>query len=626
MRTQRLCLCLTLSILIAPRICSGGEPKKLRWLLPPESPWTQLSVAAATSSGGNEKRFGLAAGVIGGDVYAIGGTNGFKPLSTVRHFNPKFGAWRDGPPMPTPRSELAVAASGGILFAIGGASSRGASDAVEAFDPKTGRWEKRAAMPTPRRGLSVAVLDGLIYAAGGRDVAGSVAAVEVYDPRKNLWLKKSPLPTAVETRQSFIAVDGILYLFGGRGGKSCLRKVQAYNPESDAWAVDADLPTADCYLSVAAHGDAIFAFGGIHRTAKDTSAATLVYFPKTGQWRNDHYAVPFMENFALAGAGGKFYLMGGKINGSAETPLRIFDPALGIKGPTTEMRVVTDYGVPPPEHSPSKTEPPVAGIAAAGVVSDVDGYRGTTNSRPNDFALVIGIEKYRSISDAQFAERDADTFHQYARTVLGVPKDNVILLLNEHASQADLSKYLEEWLPRNVGPDSRVYVYYSGHGTPDVTGKNSYIVPWDGDPSYLKSRAYPLSKLYKSLDSLRAKEVVVLLDACFSGTGPRSLVAKGLRPLVVVTQTPVPHGGRLTVLTASSADEAAGTMEGQGHGMFTYFLLKGLKDSPFSKKGEAVKLEDLYRYLREQVPAAARRQNREQTPQMFTSNAAMTLY
>lgn len=624
MRTLRLCL--TLSMLITPGFSSGAERKKYSWSFPPETPWTQLSEVEAASSVGHEKRFGLAAGAIGGDVYAVGGTNGFKPLSTVRYFNPKAGVWRDGPPLPTPRSELAVAVSGGVLFAIGGTSNHKPLDTVEAFDPKTGRWEKRAPMPTPRRGLSVAVLDGLVYAAGGRDEAGAVAAVEAYDPERNKWLRKSPLPIAVETRHSLTVSDGILYLFGGRGEKSCLRKVQAYNPATDTWADEADLPTADCYLSVAAQGDAIFAFGGIHRTAKDTSAATLVYFPKTGNWRNDHYAVPFMESFALAAAGGKFYLMGGKMNGSIDTAFRTFDPAIGVIAPSTAPRIVMDYWEAPPEPTYTKTEAPAAGKVTAGAISDVDGYRGTTSPRPRDFALIIGIEKYRSISDAQFAERDADTFHQYARTVLGVPKDNIILLVNEHASQADLAKYLEEWLPRNVGADSRVYVYYSGHGTPDATGKNSYIVPWDGDPSYLKSRAYPLSKLYKSLDSLRAKEVIVLLDACFSGTGPRSLVAKGLRPLVVVTQTPVPRGGRLTVLTASSADEVAGTLEGQGHGMFTYFLLKGLKDSPYSKKGESAKLAGLYRYLREQIPAAARRQNREQTPQMFTSNADMILY
>src|SRR5208282_423170 len=119
--------------------------------------------------------------------------------------------------------------------------------------------------------------------------------------------------------------------------------------------------------------------------------------------------------------------------------------------------------------------------------------------------------------------------------------------------------------------------YYSGHGAPDPADSTAYLVPWDGDASYLKPSAYPVSRLYEKLAALKAKQVIVMLDSCFSGAGGRSVIAKGARPLVNVVHTAVPQDSQITVLAASSGDQISGTIDDQGHGMFTYYLLKGLK-------------------------------------------------
>lgn len=575
-----------------------------------KDPWSQWTDLESINYGGSEERYGLAGGTAGGKVYAIGGTNGFKPLSLVRYFDPNVGYWREGPPLTTPRSRLAVAVSGGVLYAIGGAGGSGSTalSTVEALDPRIGRWKLKSPMPTPRYGLSVAVHDGAIYAVGGRDGDGVVAAVEVYDPKKDAWIKRAPLPDAVDSRASLAVMDGMLYLFGGRGAGACLGKVQAYNPSSDLWAVESNIPAGDCYLSVAVVEDEIYSFGAIHRKGVETAARALTFSPKTGRWQTKPYDRPFIEDFALAALNGKFYFMGGKQGGSAKTSMRVFDSGTIAK----------------PEPQPIPSDAQAGSVPLKRIPSDVDGFAGKTAPRSSDFAVVVGIQKYRGVMEADYAERDAAIFKQYAQSVLGVPNENIILLLNQQASQADLTKYLEEWLPRNVTKTSRVIFYFSGHGAPDPEGGNSYLVPWDGDPSYLKTKAYSVARLYSGLASLRAKEVVVLLDACFSGTGPRSLLSKGLRPLVAAVQTPLPRGGKLAVLTAASSNEVAGTFEEQGHGLFTYFVLKGLKGQAGADGHLA--LDGLYRYVNDNVSTAARRQNREQTPQMFSVNPQLKLY
>ncbi len=257
----------------------------------------------------------------------------------------------------------------------------------------------------------------------------------------------------------------------------------------------------------------------------------------------------------------------------------------------------------------ASAEKPAAKPAA--VRSDVDEPRRRFPERPDDFALVVGIEKYSDLPDASFAERDARAVKEHL-LALGVPERNVIHLAGDKAGRSALAKYLELWLPRNVTAKGRLFFYFSGHGAPDVKTGQAYLVPWDGDANFLEATGYPVSRLYEKLHALKAREVVVALDACFSGAGGRSVLAKGARPLVTkVDAGTVPAD--LTVLAAASEDEITSALDEQGHGIFTYYLLKGLGGAAADGSG-VVTAKGLFDYLRPKVQDAARRQNREQTP------------
>lgn len=243
-------------------------------------------------------------------------------------------------------------------------------------------------------------------------------------------------------------------------------------------------------------------------------------------------------------------------------------------------------------------------------VSDVDAPKGRAAQRPDDFALVVGIEEYQSLPKADFGARDAKTVRRHLEA-LGFPPRNIISLEGSQATGNKLKSYLEEWLPLNVKETSTLFVYYSGHGAPDPRTGEAYLVPWDGDASFLKSTAYPLKKLYADLSKTKAKRVLVALDACFSGAGGRSVLAQGARPLVAkVDDGAAAAGTRVTVLAAASGEEITGSFNEQGHGMFTYFLLKGLSEGKRTAK-------ELHEFLSPRVQDEARRQNRQQTPMLL---------
>lgn len=253
--------------------------------------------------------------------------------------------------------------------------------------------------------------------------------------------------------------------------------------------------------------------------------------------------------------------------------------------------------------SPAKSVPAVKTYS-----SEIDrpGYQAP--ERPNDFAVVIGVEKYQSLPPADFAERDAAAMKDHL-IALGYPSRNVVLLTGTDAGRAGIEKYIESWLPRNVRESSTVFVYFSGHGSPDVSNGSAYLVPWDGDPKFLENTGYPVKRLFDKLNGLKAKNILVAMDSCFSGAGGRSVLAKGVRPLVAKIDGGSSAVGRLVVFSASGPDEITGADEIHGHGLFTYHFLRALQLS----KGEA-SVSQIYTALKPRVQDAARRDNREQTP------------
>jgi hypothetical protein len=250
-----------------------------------------------------------------------------------------------------------------------------------------------------------------------------------------------------------------------------------------------------------------------------------------------------------------------------------------------------------------------APVAAAVVYkSDVDAPAYKVSENPDAYALVVGVEKYNTLPDARFADRDAKAMNAHL-LAMGYPQRNIVLLTGSQATRTGLAKNLEAWLPNNVTERSTVLFYFSGHGAPDAKTSLAYLVPMDGDPQYLEETAYPIKRLYAKLAALKAKRVLVALDSCFSGAGGRSVLAQGTRPLVGKLQTP--PTGRVVSLSASASDEVTGTAEDQGHGLFTYQLLKALTET--AGRGTVA---ELYGALRPRVQDDARRQNRGQTPQL----------
>nr|MBI3614395.1 SUMF1/EgtB/PvdO family nonheme iron enzyme [Nitrospirota bacterium] len=244
--------------------------------------------------------------------------------------------------------------------------------------------------------------------------------------------------------------------------------------------------------------------------------------------------------------------------------------------------------------------------------------------QPNAYAVVIGISQYREevIPKVPYAVKDAEAIAQLLEKQAGIPKTHIRLLTDAKATSADL-RTIGDWLKMRVKPESTIYIYYAGHGTPNPKTGEAYLVPWDGNPDY-PAGLYPLNDLYATLNKLPAKDIVVLLDSCFSGAQGRSVLAKGARPMVISAENPLLASGKVIVLAASTGSQISSDYDKAGHGLFTHAVLTGLHGAADQDQNGLVTLRELFPYVRDQVATTAVDElNREQTPVLLLGEESL---
>lgn len=239
--------------------------------------------------------------------------------------------------------------------------------------------------------------------------------------------------------------------------------------------------------------------------------------------------------------------------------------------------------------------------------------------RRDDLAVLIGISSYREsiIPAVKYARRDAEVLARYFEQLSGIPKENIAILTDANATKSDIEAYLDDWLPRRVTPNSRVFLFYAGHGAPDPAGNGAYLVPYEGHPDFI-SKLIPLPRIYDALNKLKAREAVVFLDSCFSGAQGRSVMQQGIRPLVMTNERQLAVREKPLVMAAASGSEVTSDLDTARHGLFTYYLLKGLRGEADRNGNKRIELDELFAFVSSNVTRTASRElNRTQTPIML---------
>ena len=233
----------------------------------------------------------------------------------------------------------------------------------------------------------------------------------------------------------------------------------------------------------------------------------------------------------------------------------------------------------------------------------------------NVFVVIIANENYQEVAEVPYAINDGTTFKEYCIKALGIPDDHIHFIKN--ATLNNIQRQIA-WLEKVMAAyngEGKLIFYYAGHGIPDEKEKSAYLLPVDGvgnDPS----TGYSLDQLYKTLGQMPAQSSIVIMDACFSGAkrdGGMLASARG----VAIKPKPQEPKGNMFILSAAQGDETAYPYQEKGHGMFTYYLLKGLQNS----KGD-ISLGELSEYIIDNVRKQSIVKNgKSQTPCVSASGA-----
>lgn len=254
----------------------------------------------------------------------------------------------------------------------------------------------------------------------------------------------------------------------------------------------------------------------------------------------------------------------------------------------------------------------------------------TKRVNENAIAVVIGNRDYSGdIPNVDYAINDAALVKEYLTKTFGFKPGNIIY--EENAGKATFDAIFgnendhKGMLYNYVRPgESDVFIYYSGHGAPDVNSKSAYLMPVDSNPSFVSFSGYNTNTLYENLARLNARSIAVFLDACFSGAaGNGKMLISNASPIGIQVKNPAVSINNSLIVSASSGDQISSWYPEMRHGLFTYFLLKAIKGEADINNNGTLTLDELKLYLTDQnngIPYFARRlHNRIQTP-TFLSN------
>jgi hypothetical protein len=278
--------------------------------------------------------------------------------------------------------------------------------------------------------------------------------------------------------------------------------------------------------------------------------------------------------------------------------------------------------------SPSMPDP-----AKVGSASDQPSHSSVSYVREK-WALVIGIGKFldEEIPELNYAAKDAEKF----AAVLRDPNygrfkpENVTVLLNEKATTVEIKREIEKLIGK-ARPEDLVVFYLSSHGSPregSTTGVN-YVITHDTEKRSLYATSISMVRIVDDLNEMvKAQRVVMFLDTCYAGAAGSASVFgnrtdKGAKELKPEGQG-VPEeilsriGGSTgrVIIAASRPNEISWESEKLEHGIFTYYLINGLKQN-----NGLSSIKDVFDYLSIEVTkqVSSERKRTQQHPVLVTS-------
>ena len=236
----------------------------------------------------------------------------------------------------------------------------------------------------------------------------------------------------------------------------------------------------------------------------------------------------------------------------------------------------------------------------------------------NKVAIVIGIENYENAPKATYANNDAEFFSEYLKRSFGVVDNNIMVIQDNEAKLIKLYGILAKWLAAVAGGGGKdIYIFYSGHGLSSNDGQDLYLLTHDSDPDLLNRTAILRKELFNLINKQKPKSVTMFFDTCYSGVSrDEKLLLAAARPIRIVADDDKEIPDNFTIFSASKLDQISSGLKKAKHGIFSYYLMKGLEGNSDKNKDGKITNGELLAYIDKNVSQKAAELGRQQNPSL----------
>ena len=198
------------------------------------------------------------------------------------------------------------------------------------------------------------------------------------------------------------------------------------------------------------------------------------------------------------------------------------------------------------------------------------------------------------------------------------PKANINLLVDEDASLIKSISTINKWLPSKIKKNqTELIIFFAGHGLASNDGKELYLLPRDSDPDLLSRTALSRTELFEQIIKLSPKSVTMFMDTCYSGISrDEKMLLASARPIRIVASDKDGIPDNFTIFSASKLDQISSGLKEAEHGIFSYFLMKGLEGKADLNKDKEITNGELLAYMDQNVSQKASELGRQQNPSL----------
>ena len=235
-------------------------------------------------------------------------------------------------------------------------------------------------------------------------------------------------------------------------------------------------------------------------------------------------------------------------------------------------------------------------------------------ARGHIWAIVIGINQYQSTRNLKYAVNDARAFRDYLKNYVGLPEERIYYLADRDATKTRIESLLGTTIKRKASKDDTVIIFYAGHGAvePDPSnldgdGFEKYLLPHDADLEDLYSTSISMNDIRTIFARIRADRLIFIADTCYSGaSGGRTMMATKTRAnLSDKFYDRIARGKGRVIISSCSANEISKEDDNLQHGVFSYYMLEGLKGKADQDEDGIITVSELFSYISRKVPQAS---------------------